>query len=113
MPLLDDVILPVLSELGLPALRNVATSDEVCVLFGLDEQASVKSLVRIQLHNEGQDLQLWTDLSAITGAARPRMLELLNRLNSSLRWVKFTLVQDVVVMEVDVRLVDSRDARGH
>ncbi len=112
MALLNDVVLPTCAARGLPALRNLAVENEICVPFVLDAPTSVRTLVHVVLYEESQDLQLWADLAVVSPPARPRLLELLNRLNSELRWLKFALVQQVVVMEVDLALGETRDQRG-
>src|SRR5437588_6795992 len=102
MPLRDEIVLPSCAALGLPVLGNLAVEHELCVPFVLDAATSARTLVRIVTNEASQDLQLWADIGAVTSAARPRMLELVNRLNSQLRWLKFTLLNQLVLVEVDI-----------
>jgi hypothetical protein len=107
--LLEDVILPALTEMGTTVYQNLTQAEELCVPIALDAQAQQRTLIRVVLSDDTGDLQLWTEVIPVSASGRARMLEVLNRWNAELRWLKFMLVEGMVLVVVDVALAPGGD----
>jgi hypothetical protein len=95
--------------MGTTVYQNLTQTQELCVPVALDTQAQVRPLIRVVLNDATGDLQLWTEVTPVAASGRARMLELLNRWNSELRWLKFLLVEGMVLVVVDVALAPGED----
>lgn len=78
----------------------------------IDGATGGRTLVMVNPDETGRDVLMWAGVCEVPLTRRRFVLQLLNEFNSKRRWVRWSLHDNLVVLDVDVELGFSADPQG-
>jgi hypothetical protein len=112
MSLTHEVVKPTLDRLHVHYVHD-ADRNMVLASFTIDGARGGRSVVMVVPNDEGHDLHIWAGYCEVPASRKVAVLQVLNELNSTRRFLKWSITQDLVTVETDAELSFSSDPQGH